>query len=632
MPGAGRHKSTGRLVSGLPVFVCAVLLPLATALAADLSQSAVATSESPAPAAPTVDPALAEVRTLADSGTPQLALYTLERRQPPAGRDAAGWMAWEHLRITILRDSQRWNDIAMRLAELPADLPPDFVLWARTARAEALSRGGRPREAIALLRDLIWNTPSETASADHLQRWRRLILEAYLAAGLGEDARLAALHYFRDYPEQGLDDRLLRARIALSAGRPDEAMTRLAKDTADPRAAMLYLLAQLRSGQRPARRVMQAGLRQMRGKWADERLKVYLWAVVAEAARRAGDRATTALALENVIAAGEKTPLPKGLFDFTPDSLWQAYHDYAVQVGNREQYLIGEDAPWFEKAEAIAAKLPVQSRALYALLLLESQSETDRNRAALRFVLSARKRPGGGVMLQRLFLESRHFADYRTIPPGARYVLADVALRRGDIHRASALMATLDAPPEGTDPFFWHLRRARIFVLGGDPERGARALEALLAATAEPTRAQLDRLMQVVFDLQTIQAHDAAIRLLKKVMAKAPDDKMRREIYYWMAESRKAQHRYAEAARLYLKSANFPTPGAMDPWGQTARYQAAEALGQAGLVEDARNLFRRLLKVTRDQTRRALLQRQLQKLLLLKQVRGDEKQKSAVAE
>ncbi len=630
MPGAGRRKPTGRSASGLPVFVCAVLLP-ALAFAAGPNAPADAAAGSPSPSASVLpaprpaDPALAEVRSLATSGTPQLALRTLDQLQPPAGRDPGAWMAWERLRIQILKDNRRWAEMATRLESLPSGLPSDFLLWARTARAEALSRGGRPREAIALLRELIWNTAAEDAIAERLQRWRRLILEAYLAAGMAEDAWLAALRHFRDYPENGLEDRLLRARIALSAGRPEEAMERLASETADPRAGMLYLLAQLRSGQRPARKVMQAGLRQMRGKWADARLKIYLWAVVAEAARQAGDRATAALALENVIAAGEQTPLPEGLFAFTPDSLWQAYRDYAVFVGNREQFLIGEDGPWFEKAEQVAGKLPVQSRALYALLLFEGQSEADRNRAALRFVLSARERPRGGVMLQRLFLESRHFADYRTIPPGARYVLADVALRRGDIPRASALMATLDAPPEGTDPFFWHLRRARIFVLGGDAERGARALERLLAETAEPSREQLDRLLQVVFDLQTVQAHEAAYRLFEQVMARAPDDGLRRELYYWMAESRKAQQRYAEAARLYLKSANFPEPGAMDPWGQTARYQAAEALGQAGLVEDARNLFRRLLKTTKDPGRRAMLQRQLQQLLLLKQVRGEKK-------
>ncbi len=614
MSGARRPFVTGRLPWSLPVFVCLFLLAVVPAGAA--TSDATPATEAATPSAPE-DPAMAEVRQLAESGTPQLALSTLERRQPPPGEDNTAWMAWERLRITILRNSGRWSDIVARLAKLPAGLPQDFVIWARTARAEALIRGGRAREAIAQLQTLVWETPLEVSSPDWLRRWRRLILEAYLAAGLAEDARLASLRHFRDYPESGLEDRLLRARIALAANRPEEAMERLAEDTRDPRAGMLYLLAQLRSGQRPARKVMQAGLRQMRGKWADEKLKVYLWAVVAEAARQAGDRATAALALENVIAAGRETPLPEGLFDFTPDSLWQAYRDYAVYVGNRHQFLIGEDGPWFETAEKVAAKLPVQSRAIYALLLFEGQNEANRNRAALQFVVSARERPRGGVLLQRLFLESKHFADYRTIPPGARYVLADVALRRGDIRQASALMATLDAPPEGTDPFFWHLRRARIFILGGDAHRGAEALSRLLDESPELAREQLDRLLQVVFDLQTVKANEAAYALFEKILPRAPDDTFRRELYYWMAESRKAQKRYAEAARLYIKSANTPEPGAMDPWAQTARYHAAEALADAGMTSDARILLTRLLKVTKDPGRRALLQRQLQKLLLI---------------
>ncbi len=612
MSGARRPDVTGRFLWSLPVFVC-LLLRAAAPLAAD------APAEKPAPEASTAaaDPLMIEVRQLAESGTPQLALDTLESHQPPVDQDPSAWMAWERLRIAILQNSGRWQDIVTRLARLPAGLPQDFVLWARTVRAEARVHDGQARQAIDELQGLVWETPVDISSPDWLHRWRRLILEAYLGAGMAEDAWLASLRYFRDYPEAGLADRLFRARIALAAGRPEEAMERLANDTRDPRAGMLYLLAQLRSGQRPARKVMQAGLRQMRGKWADEKLKIYLWAVVAEAARQAGDRATAALALENVIAAGRETPLPEGLFDFTPDSLWQAYRDYAVFVGNQQQFLIGEDGPWFKQAEKVAAKLPVQSRALYALLLFEGQNEADRNRAALQFVVSARKRPRGGVLLQRLFLESKHFADYRTIPPGARYVLADVALQRGDIRQASALMATLDAPPEGTDPFFWHLRRSRIFVLGGDAARGAEALSRLLDDSPDLGREQLDRLLQVVFDLQTVKANEAAYRLFEKILPRAPDDTFRRELYYWMAESRMAQKRHAEAARLYLKSANTPEFGAMDPWAQTARYHAAEALAEAGMTSDARTLLTRLLKITKDPGRRALLQRQLQKLLLI---------------
>jgi TolA-binding protein len=99
-------------------------------------------------------------------------------------------------------------------------------------------------------------------------------------------------------------------------------------------------------------------------------------------------------------------------------------------------------------------------------------------------------------------------------------------------------------------------------------------------------------------------------------MQRTNDPKLQRELYYWMAESRKASEAYAEAARLYLKSAMLLDPKAGDPWGQTARYQAADALAHAGMVRDARVLFQQLLKTTTDPGRRAVLNRQLQKLWL----------------
>ena len=83
-----------------------------------------------------------------------------------------------------------------------------------------------------------------------------------------------------------------------------------------------------------------------------------------------------------------------------------------------------------------------------------------------------------------------------------------------------------------------------------------------------------------------------------------------------MADSRKAQEDYAAAAQLYLRSAMFENDG-LDPWGQTARYQAADMLTRADMFEDAHALFEALLKVTKDPARRAVLKHELQKLWLL---------------
>jgi hypothetical protein len=56
----------------------------------------------------------------------------------------------------------------------------------------------------------------------------------------------------------------------------------------------------------------------------------------------------------------------------------------------------------------------------------------------------------------------------------------------------------------------------------------------------------------------------------------------------------------------------------MGPWAQTAHYQAAEALAKAGMVDDARQLFDALLRVTTDPGRRAVINHSLQQLWLHK--------------
>jgi hypothetical protein len=59
-------------------------------------------------------------------------------------------------------------------------------------------------------------------------------------------------------------------------------------------------------------------------------------------------------------------------------------------------------------------------------------------------------------------------------------------------------------------------------------------------------------------------------------------------------------------------------PGAesMDPWAQTARYNAAESLQLAGLVDDARRIYQGLLQVTDDAARRSVLSHKIQQLWL----------------
>src|SRR5699024_10103843 len=88
----------------------------------------------------------------------------------------------------------------------------------------------------------------------------------------------------------------------------------------------------------------------------------------------------------------------------------------------------------------------------------------------------------------------------------------------------------------------------------------------------------------------------------------------RRELLYWRAESREGLEQYGAAAALYLRSALLADGRGADAWGQTARYQAAGMLAQAGLVGDARRIYRALLRVTQNENRRSTLRHRLRQL------------------
>ena len=105
--------------------------------------------------------------------------------------------------------------------------------------------------------------------------------------------------------------------------------------------------------------------------------------------------------------------------------------------------------------------------------------------------------------------------------------------------------------------------------------------------------------------------------LFAALLEKRLEQQQRRELLFWMADSSQVLGQYDQAAYLYLKSATLSDPMAMDPWAQTARYRAAKALAEAGLLEDARNVYTALLRATRDVSRKAVLQNELQSLHLL---------------
>lgn len=562
---------------------------------------------------------LDEVRALAEGGAAQLALSTMDRLQPDMLADKAKWVEWEKARIAIYQHSGNWQALTQRVDELPRDLPAEFMLWIQTEQARAYLELGQGDKSLLILQNLLWNLPGETPTAEQwLPQWRKLIIISYINQQHFVDAQTATTRFYQDYPKQTISDTLLRARIYLINGRADDATDLLEPHLKQPQVATLHLLSQLRSLRQPANKVVKAGLQQLKADDTDEAIKLQLWAIIAESAKRSGDRATATDAMEFVLAFRTRQRLPDGLFTFNADSLWNSYIDYATWYGNRQQFLIGQDQQWFKAAKSAEKKQPVLARALYTLLMLQGQEQSFRVKSTERFIDLMKRREQGDSLLKQLFMDSSQFTRKENIPVEIRHALVDIALSQSEIQLASELMTTIDKPPAGADNFFWQLRRARIFILGGDEANGVKALDELITGYAILPGAQVDRLLQVIFDLQTMGEHKQVIELLSMVLTKTPGVETQREIFFWIADSYKADDAYRQAARYYMKSATHIKNKANDPWAQTARYQAAESLAKAGLLNDARNLFKQLLEVTREPARRAVLQHELQKLWLLK--------------
>jgi len=606
-----------RLIKNINNLLIAILITQSVWCSQSLAENTTAATSGVIPSAE--DSQLQEVIKIAEAGAPGLALRMMDRVQKELRSELPRWMAWEKQRLKIYAANQHWASIVERVTKLPVTLPVEFSRWAHTQKAQAYLYMQQGKSARELLRSLILFASGEESksSLDWLQQWRRMIIHSYIAEGVSEDALTSILRFQQDYSTDKKEILFLRARVLLMTQRSAEAAELLADHTGDPEAGMLFLLAQLRSESRSPVKVLQAGLRHLRGKWGDRSLRTSLWAVVAEAAQRAGDRGSAVNALEHVVA-DTKRPVVDKLFTFDADSLWNAYLDYALYAGNQSQLLIGQDDAWFKYATGSGNKFPVRQRAIYALLMHRGANADNRLQAAKLFIKSIHARRNNSHLIQQLFTQSKFYPAITEIPEPVRRALVDIALARQDIPLASQIMATLNEPPKGDTSYMWHLRRARILILGSQPRKGALALARFTQTYPTPSRTQIERFLQVVFDLQTVGEHDSAYQLFNDVINSSKDKKLQRELYYWMADSRHAQSHYADAAELYLKSAMLLDGKGWDPWGQTARYQAAKSLGKAGLIEDAYFIYQRLLKVTKEEDRRAVLRYEVQKLQLAK--------------
>jgi len=565
---------------------------------------------------------LNELTRLARAGAPQLALRRMDAEQPPVAEDLAAWSAWEQERLQILAGQKLDQVLIQRVDALPASVDADFRRFALTLKAESQLQLNQAERARATLRNLLWSTSA--ASRTEQAHWRQLVIRSYVLEDRSEDAHLALVRYRQDFGDEEPQLRWLNAQVMLQSGHAEAAYKLLQQDQS-PRGRFLCYTAELRTRPRQAARIAELAVDRA-GKVQPASLQGAFWALAAQAAGQAGKPLQRIRYLEHALSLPVDRQLIHGVISYTADQLWDAYLSAGKRIGNDEQKLLGNDEDWYFPATEVIEKDPLRARILFSVLTKYGSSPQRRSVAHDYLVSLLDKLPRGKDLTRHLYLDSARYAEVDRLPPVIRYRLIDEALERGDLDTASRLMAGLAEPPDGSDHFEWDLRRARVAIYTGDINAGVKLLQQLLQGEPQTwDKPRVDRLLQVIFDLQTVKQHAHALTLFRTLLDKPLDQQQRREILFWMAESLQGLKHYDEAAYLYLKSATLMDPTAMDPWAQTARYRAAKALVAAGLPGDARRIYTLLLRASKDASRKAVLQNELQRLHLLSSTRPAEK-------
>lgn len=563
---------------------------------------------------------LREVELLVQSGASSLALKLLDQEQPKRQQNPESWLEWEKQRITLYRQSHDWKKLVQRLGNAPDWVPLEFARWSLEQVAQAHIEQKETDEALAALRQLIWSSDNDDQmAAAYLPAWRQMVIQAYLLAGNIPDAEVAMLRFQQDNPKPTGEWKRLHATVLILAGKPYDAQLLMAKEP-HMHSRTIYYLAQLHAGKVNPAKIWKRARALARKKKFSKTTRRQFWVVAAKAAHKAGNYKAAIGAMQVSLllkdAKEDVSRHEKLLFTVNGDDVWRLYEKYGRALGNHWQLLIGNDESWFTKASNLVDKQPMQAMALFAVLIKDAVREQTRVVAHNLFSSILAKRKTGLAMLSHLYLQDSQKEKVIYIPEGLRHQLIDKALASSDIKLASRLTRTVNEPPKGANVVFWKMRRARIMILAGQLDDGITALRNLIKETPVLEPQHMDRLMQVLFDLQTVGRHQEAIELFSALPMDNQNNQLRREVLYWIADSYKHKKEFMTAARYYLMSAGLLNPKAMDPWAQTARYHAADALLEGGSYVDAGRIYKRLLETTKEKGRRVVLKNKIQQIWL----------------
>lgn len=565
---------------------------------------------------PCVAGTLDEISALGNSGSLGLAMRLLDRYQPPV-QDVENWIAWERERLNLYDRTGKLDQLIEHITGIKQEIPEIHARWLLLQAVHAYLARGEGHGARRLLVELIWGMHGPLNRNDAL-RIRRLLVRSMLYENLPQDALVVVEQYQKEFgavmEQSGNEDWYQSlATVYFLTNNLDRAQRLLMGDVGD-RLSPLKLLIALRHESMAPEHVLRK-CRQILDQGKAMETAPFYWAIIAEAAGKLGHSLERAHALEQSLTLLGAQPFVQGLYVMDADSLWDVYRDLKASLG----HVLGiaenaRDSLWIDMAHKQKKKNPFYTRFIYAMLAMAAKDTQVQMQAHSLFAKSVLDLPKGDRLLQVLYLQASRFPTPARIPAGVRHIMIGQAINEANTPLASRLMRGLSKAPEGVAELDWKLRRARVHIMAGQHQQGTEVILGMLKEINDFTNQQLDRLVQVLFDLQAVGEHRTVIPLFEIVLNRTGENQRKRELFFWIAESMQAMKEYDEAARYYLKSANFPENQSSDLWGQSAQFKAAEMLTMAGLPLDARKIYQGLLKVTTDPGRRSHLERNIQQL------------------
>lgn len=334
----------------------------------------------------------------------------LDHYQSKTALASPEWFALEALRTRLYQRQGQWAEIVARSKRWPIPLPQALEQVLLTSVVTANLQVNEPVKAREPLLRLLWRTNDTSPLA--VMDWRREVIRSYLMEGRNDDAQTATQRYLQDYHDESLAWRILQAEVLLSRGEYAD-IPQLLEAIADPQAQLLDLIAKYLAYTTVGSAVLPTKFSHALEKEAVQFALGYLEseplaafqfaALAANIAQLRKDYASEVANLEMALSIKEQA-IGRLKVEVEPNRLWFAYGNYALELGNQAQLIVGDFDRWISLANEWRSAKPLQARALLAFVMNRAQEPLLRAAAHDAFIAALAQVDKAEAILIQLYL------------------------------------------------------------------------------------------------------------------------------------------------------------------------------------------------------------------------------------